>query len=464
MRSLARSYKILAIILILALSPTLAVLGGAESESPFNASYGTRVDSAEKALSVSLAGTPENAINGHWTSAIPASATDFALSLTMERVTPAAPSFNIQIVGTDKKSTPYTLLSLDSANGVWLLSSTDRIITLGEDALDLVLGVTIAWEDSLISIDVYLDGAFLGSYSDDHFPLTGCQNYLQFTAAASSNGHINEANGTLLLDGINEDGEDETRTTFYESDPEGYYGIVKLSDITVASSYERRNFIYPGASMRLKDDASESGLRFTFGVDKAWYDALEGASVGAILLPTDKLNGAAFSPELLSSLEDTDYIDLPAGGFHHQTAPEANDATYVYYTSLISLREQNYARSITAVGYVRLADGSVIYTATQSRSIYEVAANASASGDFKGSIYESQLHGYLDRVVVINSTDGGFAMSTIANYDSPYLFSSTESGFTLEGDVGTIKAIILDGVVYTGGWDGSDGVIRINLK
>ena len=247
-----------------------------------------------------------------------------------------------------------------------------------------------------------------------------------------------------------------------KTSPEGDYALCYYENVqsfATDAAPTRNVFVYYGASMRLKSDAASSGLRFTFGVDKAWFDQFgENAKVGALILPTDKLANGFSEEELAKLAKDKDYIEMFVSGFS-TTAEEADENTYVYYASLVNILDQNYTRSFTGIGFVELANGTRIYTGVQSRSIYEVAKKATASGHYEGSEDESRIDAYLDKVI---SIDSDFAVESIANYDCSIVGAASGEGFTLTGDgVDKIKTIIYGGVSYTGGWTVENGVLTV---
>ena len=201
-----------------------------------------------------------------------------------------------------------------------------------------------------------------------------------------------------------------------------------------------------GASVRLNDPA---GLRFESTISKAVYEALIGAgytvTFGTYIFPADEYKDGVMPEDVYSVFTDVAQLS------------EAN-GVYTYYTSLVNLLDQNYARAFGAISYLTVSRGEeepytfkTDYTPEDNaRSIYEVAKAVAEAGELSGLDAEQQavVTGYLDAVVEIA---GGEAV-TIANYTSPYTVTVEEGKLTVTGAVTAIKSVIVDGTVYTRGW------------
>ena len=90
-----------------------------------------------------------------------------------------------------------------------------------------------------------------------------------------------------------------------------------------------------------------------------------------------------------------------------------------------------------------------------------VAKAVAEAGELSGLSAEQQavVTGYLDAVVEIA---GGEAV-TIANYASPYTVTVEEGKLTVTGAVTAIKAVIVDGTVYTRGWSVEEDTLSATL-
>ncbi len=222
-------------------------------------------------------------------------------------------------------------------------------------------------------------------------------------------------------------------------------GQIKLTNMKAYNGHPSI-YICEGAYMRLNDDLATSGLRFEFGVDKAWFDRpqLEGATVGAFIVPTDLMEGKSMTS--LTDLAAAGAIEFSDIGFIN--AETATD-TYTYNASIVKILEDNYARSFSAIGYVKVGEEIVAWTDTQSRSVYQVATLAMASGE-ESEKNQQLLKGYLDKVVTITDTDGDYKISAIENYTNPYTVTGDTNGFTVTGEgAENVTAIFLNGVLYT---------------
>ena len=393
-------------------------------------------------------------LQGFFTSAANATS-KFGFSFTMTHKTEALAEHSLRLIANDLK-----VIDFKKDGSVQILGQTLSGVTLVKDvSVDFDLYFDIQWpsaanaNDGTIAIETYVDGVYINTYSHK-LKTVEASAVLQFQMGDAA--HITESNGIYL------NKNELARGYSGKESPAGYYALCyyeNMASFSTASKPTRNVFIYSGASMRLKDNAASSGLRFTFGVDKAWFDHFgAGAKVGALIIPTDKLTNGFSEAKLETLTKGTDYIELFTEGFS-ETAEEANASTYVYYASLVNILDQNYTRSFTGVGFVELANGTRIYTGTQSRSIYEVAKKATAAGRYEGSENESRIDAYLDKVV---SLDADFTVEAIENYDCGIVGAASGAGFTLTGEsVDKIKTIIFGGVSYTGGWTVEGDVLTV---
>ncbi len=379
----------------------------------------------------------------------------YAMSFSITPEQDKLPKFGIRF---RESGSAYRSFVEFAEDGTVTVFDKNTIATLKKGiATEIYLDITAKWasksgtNNGTMTVSAYVDGVYVGTYSASmKLASVGSGKYVQLNGAVTSY-DVTENNGVYFED-----------KALGAAAGAGYYSTVLLEDVRFYKESARENFVYPGASMRVDATAETSGLRFTYGIDKTWFNSLEGAKVGALIIPTDKLaNG--FSAEALAELElNKDYLELSDIGFS-STASEADENTYVYYASLINLKAKNYARAFTGVGFVELADGTRIYTGSQSRSIYDVASGYTKSGDVTEA-HKPLITEYMGKVVSLSTVDGVVTMPEIANYTSPYALETTANGFALSGTVDNITAIILDGVVYTGGWKIADGKLSVSLS
>ena len=160
-----------------------------------------------------------------------------------------------------------------------------------------------------------------------------------------------------------------------------------------------------GASVRITSKLATSGIRFEVKIAKETVNTLLGnesnyqnITLGVIIVPTDYLMGGQFTHEWLTKngydLIDITYslADLMNSGF-----PKEDDNYYSYFGTIGALKETNYDRSFSGIGYVMFIDedSNVQYAyaqynkASNSRSASFVAnaaindRNAVQTGNYK---------------------------------------------------------------------------------
>ena len=160
-----------------------------------------------------------------------------------------------------------------------------------------------------------------------------------------------------------------------------------------------------GASVRLV--ANSSGIRFTANLSSADYNKL-GAYVlgtGTLVVPTEYLAQAAF---VHSSFATGYYMDVATTLWREQGEGEA---VWSYSSALVNIGANQYARSLSARGYLKInftsGEGYVytIYNEEENaRSIYEVATEAynDTEKDYKTN---TQILEYVNSVADITISD-----------------------------------------------------------
>ena len=235
---------------------------------------------------------------------------------------------------------------------------------------------------------------------------------------------------------------------------------MELSDLslTLYTATENPVSLLPGASIRT---AEPSGLRFESALDKNLYEQLVAAYdkvvFGTYIFPADRYEEFA-AADMAGALR-SEFRDV--AGF------EERDGVYTYYTSIVELKDQNYARAFGAVSYITVTKDGESRTMTthydpalNARSIRDVAAQVAGSGEL-ASMDEAQqtvVRGYLDAVVEVNADgtavvpDGCTSPYTVRISDGKLIITAAAGG-----DVGNIRSVIYNDTVYTGGWSIADG-------
>ena len=141
-----------------------------------------------------------------------------------------------------------------------------------------------------------------------------------------------------------------------------------------------------GASIRVGDDAADSGIRFACTIDAADYAALGNFAqgFGTMILPTESLAQKDFVMENFDSAKN-EILIIEGVNFDDETIPG-----YTLYTGvMVNIKQHNYAEEFSARGYIKIAytngDVGYIYTdynaTNNSRSISSVAQKILDSGN-----------------------------------------------------------------------------------
>ena len=237
-------------------------------------------------------------------------------------------------------------------------------------------------------------------------------------------------------------------------------GTIVSGEVSLTGSATFRKVgvdLLPGASVRTDDP---SGLRFESVLDKEVYDVLTKAGYtvrfGTCILPADLYN-----TDLEGAVQST-FTDVESLSYDESTG------LYTYYTTLVNLKDQNYARAFAAVSYLTIEKDGVVQTFRTSyraqdhaRSVRQVAASVMQSGE-NASMTEQQqavIRYYMDAVVELT----GGAETPVSGYTSPYTVSVSGKTLTITGPVENIKSVIVDQRVYTGGWQISGNTLTARL-
>ncbi|MBQ3019345.1 MAG: InlB B-repeat-containing protein [Clostridia bacterium] len=209
-----------------------------------------------------------------------------------------------------------------------------------------------------------------------------------------------------------------------------------------------------GAGVRLTNG---SGLRFLVDVDKAYYDAGKQLNymteIGTIIAPTSYLTGRELSHELGVGY----YLEIP-------TADDKWQEGGWYSSAMLNISADQYARSFSARGYMKIAYTSgegYIYTAydpaEHARSIYQVANMAYVDYN-EGSSERNTISDYVDAIADITIDSNLTAIKTEGANGS---YAVAQSGAEITISNGSVKAVMVNGVRIMMGYDATiviDGV------
>ena len=242
-------------------------------------------------------------------------------------------------------------------------------------------------------------------------------------------------------------------------------GNIVSGSVTVTGDVAYRRVsveLLDGASVRLNDPA---GLRFESRLNAALYEALTEAgwsvTVGTYIFPADQYAGAVPEERVFSEISN---VSETLAGYEQ-------DGAYTWYTSLVNILDHNYARAFGAVSYIEVSRGEERYTydttstydeAKNARSVYQVAKAVAEADEWSGynDAQRAVVEGYLSAVIEI----AGGKVVTVANYEAPYTATIEGLTLTVSGVTdGQVKAIIVDGDVYTSGWTLTDGTLTADL-
>ena len=205
-----------------------------------------------------------------------------------------------------------------------------------------------------------------------------------------------------------------------------------------------------GASVRLTEDMTTSGIRFegqiaTADVEKLLLMVNSGAyrkvKLGMMIVPTDYLMGGQFTHEWLSS-NGYEFIDLSYDllALYRHFSKEVNGYSS-FYGSIVDLYEENYSRNFSGLAYVMI-DGEYVYAnynkANNSRSASFIAnaaindRNATKTGDY--SQYISTNNNYSP----YTEEENGFLVNYLVWSENSAIQSETLTALASKGGSQTI--------------------------
>ena len=229
-------------------------------------------------------------------------------------------------------------------------------------------------------------------------------------------------------------------------------------------------YISNSAQVRVVENL-ESGLRYQAFINKNWYNSLENAQAGAIIVPNSYVETAieengSFS---LNNLMDVvSKYDLPFQAVDTADLKDYNKDYYSYALTMIKIKETNFARDFVGIAYVRtsstvdgaesinnkagLANGNyvVAYDETNVRSVYQMAYNVLTSTELEEPLDEDQtavLKSYVDGVAVVSKTNDGVAIANNdkEGYTSPYAVYGADNEFIVTSANMNAKSIVYNG-------------------
>ncbi len=171
-----------------------------------------------------------------------------------------------------------------------------------------------------------------------------------------------------------------------------------------------------GASVRIASDIANSGLRFTTLVSKADVQELQELlsdtskgyteiSFGTLIVPTDYLMGGQFTHKwLINNYGEGKYLDIISTANLSQMHDYEDDENYYcYYASIVKLKESNYDREFSAIGYVKLVtngETEYIYASYDSSNSRSASFVANAAVNDRS---DTQVEGKYDNLVPENN-------------------------------------------------------------
>lgn len=161
---------------------------------------------------------------------------------------------------------------------------------------------------------------------------------------------------------------------------------ITLTENTTFSAVTVDFDMVKGASIRVSDNAADSGIRFACTIDAADYAALGefAQGFGTMILPTESIAQKDFVMENFDP-EKNEILIIEGEKYDNETIPG-----YTLYTGvMVNIKQANYAKEFSARGYIKIAytngDVGYIYTdynaTNNSRSISSVAQKILDSGN-----------------------------------------------------------------------------------
>ena len=227
--------------------------------------------------------------------------------------------------------------------------------------------------------------------------------------------------------------------------PAGYE--YELTGNTTFESVWLTMYVVNGAAVR---KTGNSGLRFSVNINGNGYsEALDAGlidSVGTLIVPTSYL--ADGKPFVHESFPEGYFIDVPTETWTVDTGD-----TWTYVAALVNISPAQYAREMSARGYLKInyASGEgYVYTAyskdLHSRSIYSVATSA-----FNDDVKVENVLSYVNNVADITINDGfNVSKNGVGNYD----ISSSKDGenYTVTFSK-SVKAVVINGTRILAGYE-----------
>ena len=219
-----------------------------------------------------------------------------------------------------------------------------------------------------------------------------------------------------------------------------------------------------GASVRITSNMATSGIRFTTKILKTDVEKLNelvtsgtclSVSYGTLIVPTDYITGGSFTREWLVNNcgeAGVGFIEILTDRFYRQDSTEGD--YYYFHGSIVKLKESNYDRYFSAIGYVKLvyADSTeeyiyASYDSANSRSASFVAESAIKdrkaeqeekytnyiSADGNWSRFTVDENGWLEAYIVNRPEQDYFATTDLTELASKGGTQTITVGQKLEG-------------------------------
>ena len=244
-------------------------------------------------------------------------------------------------------------------------------------------------------------------------------------------------------------GATETDTRYVVKGDFSYKYDASIGAFAKKSAIELDMHMADGAAVRVTSDMATSGIRFEAKISTEDIDMLyeklssgEYTDVELVMLiaPTDYLMGGRFNPDWLEENGYTYLEIIYKLGDLYGHFPKTEGGYHSFFGSIVKLKESNYGRNFSGLGYVKIyKDGGedVVYASynpTNSRSASYVA-NAAIN----------------DRSA---EKEGIYTQLTENNNYSPYTFSEREflEGYLTWTEDSAINAQDLTALATKGGW------------
>ncbi len=214
-----------------------------------------------------------------------------------------------------------------------------------------------------------------------------------------------------------------------------------------------------GASVRLV--SGSSGIRFSVDISQEdymlFYDEIGFIyGMGVLVVPTDYLPHVSEFEH--ASFPEGYFVDVDCG--ETWRVQDESEATWTYSAALVNIAEYQYARAMSARGYLKIlytTGEEYVYTPyTQednARSIYDVAEKA-YNDEEKNYKNNATILEYVNSVADLAlSLENGLMKDGVGDYEVDATFDAETATFTVKLNGGTVKTALINGTRMTVGYD-----------